>query len=98
MPASSVGLPANEPSGGRFRALRLRPLHPGLGLAYAFRVLRREKANVRAVPALLVLVLLGGCAGYAADYWKPKEKLIAPQLARYGMTPEQSQCVERRLT
>lgn len=53
---------------------------------------------MRAVPALLTLVLLGGCAGYAADYWKPKERLIAPQLARYGMTGEQSQCVERRLT
>jgi hypothetical protein len=53
---------------------------------------------VRAVPALLALVLLGGCAGYAADYWKPKERLIAPQLARYGMSGEQSQCVEHRLT
>jgi hypothetical protein len=57
-----------------------------------------ENIDVRAVPALLTLVLLGGCAGYAADYWKPKERLIAPQLARYGMTSEQSGCVERRLT
>ena len=53
---------------------------------------------MRSVPALLALILLGGCAGYAADYWKPKEKLIAPQLARYGMSGEQSQCVERKLT
>lgn len=53
---------------------------------------------MRAVPALLALILLGGCAGYAADYWKPKDKLIGPQLARYAMTSEQSQCVERRLT
>jgi hypothetical protein len=53
---------------------------------------------VRAVPALLSLVLLGGCAGYAADYWKPKERLFAPQLARYGMSGSQAQCVERRLT
>jgi hypothetical protein len=53
---------------------------------------------VRAVPGLLILVLLGGCAGYAADYWKPKERLIGPQLARFGMTGEQSQCVERGLT
>jgi hypothetical protein len=60
--------------------------------------LRREKANVRAVPALLALVLLCGCAGYAADYWKPKAQLIGPQLARYGMSAEQSQCVERDLT
>jgi hypothetical protein len=54
--------------------------------------------NVRAVPGLLSLVLLGGCAGYAADYWKPKQSLIAPQLAHFGMTGEQSQCVERQLT
>jgi len=53
---------------------------------------------VRSVLALPVLLLLGGCAGYAADYWKPKEKLIAPQLARYGMNPEQTQCVEQKLT
>jgi hypothetical protein len=60
--------------------------------------LQREKANVRAVPALVALVLLGGCAGYASDYWKPKDKLIGPQLARYRMSSDQSQCVERRLT
>ena len=53
---------------------------------------------VRVVPALLALLLLGGCAGYAADYWKPKQRLIAPQLGRYGMSGEQSQCVEGRLT
>jgi hypothetical protein len=53
---------------------------------------------VRVVPALLALLLLGGCAGYAADYWKPKQALIAPQLGRYGMSGEQSQCVEDRLT
>src|SRR4051794_35961039 len=79
-------------------ALRFLPLHPGRRLAYAVRVAKRRKANVRAVPALLALILLGGCAGYASDYWKPKQKLIAPQLARYAMSSEQSQCVERRLT
>jgi hypothetical protein len=78
--------------------LRFLPLHPGRRLAYAVRVAKRRKANVRAVPALLALILLGGCAGYASDYWKPKEKLISPQLARYAMSSEQSQCVERRLT
>lgn len=57
-----------------------------------------EKINVRSVPALLSLVMLGGCAGYAADYWKPKDKLIAAQLARYGMNVEQTKCVEGRLT
>ena len=48
--------------------------------------------------ALLPLALLAGCAGYAADYWKPKNSLIAPQLPRYGITAEQSSCVGERLT
>jgi hypothetical protein len=48
--------------------------------------------------ALLSLALLAGCAGYAADYWKPKNSLIAPQLPRYGITAEQSRCVGERLT
>jgi hypothetical protein len=48
--------------------------------------------------ALLPLLLLAGCAGYAADYWKPKNSLIAPQLPRYGISAEQSACVGERLT
>ena len=48
--------------------------------------------------ALLPLGLLAGCAGYAADYWKPKNKLIAPQLPRYGITAGQISCVGERLT
>ncbi len=48
--------------------------------------------------ALLPFCLLAGCAGYAADYWKPKNSLIAPQLPRYGVTAEQSSCVGERLT
>jgi hypothetical protein len=48
--------------------------------------------------ALLSLGLLAGCAGYAADYWKPKNSLIAPQLPRYGITAQQSTCVGERLT
>ena len=48
--------------------------------------------------ALLPLCLLAGCAGYAADYWKPKNNLIAPQLPRYGITAAQSSCVGERLT
>jgi hypothetical protein len=47
---------------------------------------------------LLPLCLLAGCAGYAADYWKPKDNLIAPQLPRYGIAAEQSRCVGERLT
>ena len=48
--------------------------------------------------ALLPLCLLAGCAGYAADYWKPKNSLIAPQLPRYGIAAQQSTCVGERLT
>ena len=51
-------------------------------------------------PALLLLscLTLGGCAGYAADYLKPKGTLIAPHLARYGFTGPQGECVEAQLT
>jgi hypothetical protein len=49
-------------------------------------------------PAVLPLLLLAGCAGYAADYWKPKDSLIAPQLPRYGISAEDSRCVGERLT
>jgi hypothetical protein len=52
----------------------------------------------RAVLALLTLVALGGCAGYAADYWKPKASLISRQLPRYGIAGEAATCVEKRLT
>ncbi|TFI57996.1 hypothetical protein E2493_12430 [Sphingomonas parva] len=47
---------------------------------------------------LLPCLLLAGCAGYAADYWRPKSDLIAAQLPRYGMSGEQGQCVEAKLT
>jgi hypothetical protein len=57
-----------------------------------------ENPNVRVVPAFLALALLGGCSGYASDYWKPKERLIAPQLPRYGLSTGQAQCVEAQLT
>lgn len=52
----------------------------------------------RHAPALLTLVLLSGCAGYAADYWRPKNSLIAPQLERYGVRAEDSRCAGERLT
>ena len=51
----------------------------------------------RTVTALLPLVLLSGCAGYAADYWRPKVSLIAPQLSRFGFDGTQSECAGRRL-
>lgn len=52
----------------------------------------------RTVAALLPFALLAGCAGYAADYWRPEISIIAPQLSRYGFSAEQSQCVGPRLT
>jgi hypothetical protein len=53
---------------------------------------------VRFASLLLSTLLLGGCAGYAADYLKPKQALIAPQLTRFDIVGEQGQCVTRRLT
>src|SRR5215218_3708054 len=57
-----------------------------------------RRASPAARLGLSPLDLLAGCAGYAADYWKPKNNLIAPQLPRYGVTAEQSRCVGERLT
>ncbi|HEX9931612.1 MAG TPA: hypothetical protein VGB08_02085 [Allosphingosinicella sp.] len=48
--------------------------------------------------SLLPLLALGGCAGYAADYWRPESSIISPQLARYGFDQAQAQCAGRRLT
>lgn len=58
----------------------------------------RNTGSALLASCLLPLGLLAGCAGYAADYWKPKNNLIAPQLPRYGVTAEQSRCVGERLT
>ena len=54
-------------------------------------------------PLRLSLLMLGGaslagCAGYASDYWKPKNELIAAQLVRFGMTGDAGKCVEGKLT
>ena len=54
--------------------------------------------NVRRALSLVCLLSLGGCAGYASDYWRPKAHLISPQLARYGMSGKQSLCMEEKLT
>ncbi len=51
----------------------------------------------RALPALLSLSLLGGCAGYAADYWRSESRIIEQQLTRYGFDQAQAQCAGRRL-
>jgi hypothetical protein len=74
-------------------------LHRLLRLGYRGSRLQKKGSEVRrSGTALLPLALLAGCAGYAADYWKPKNSLIAPQLPRYGITAEQSRCVGERLT
>ncbi len=58
-----------------------------------------RRSGLALLPLCLpILSLLGGCAGYAADYWKSKNSLIAPQLPRYGITAAQSSCVGKRLT
>ena len=51
----------------------------------------------RLLPALLPIAALAGCAGYASDYWRPKLGIIQPQLARYGYTEPQAQCMGQRL-
>jgi len=51
----------------------------------------------RSLFALLPMALLAGCAGYAADYWRPKVGIISPQLTRYGFNQEQAACAGRRL-
>ena len=48
-------------------------------------------------PALLSLGLLAGCAGNVADYVGPRTGIVAPQLARYGMSATESQCVSAHL-
>ena len=68
-----------------------RGLHRQMRLGY-------RAAMRRSGPAVLPLLLLAGCAGYAADYWKPKGNLFAPQLPRYGISAEDSRCVGERLT
>jgi hypothetical protein len=50
------------------------------------------------ISSLLPLFALAGCAGYAADYWRPETSIISEQLGRYGFDESQAQCASRRLT
>ena len=52
---------------------------------------------MRALVPLLPLALLGGCAGYAIDYVKPKRAIIGTELTRYGLDAAQSACVIERV-
>jgi hypothetical protein len=56
-----------------------------------------EKSKMRLPAALLAACLLGGCAGYAADYFVPEIDIIGPQLTRYGLDETQARCVTERL-
>lgn len=50
------------------------------------------------LPVSIASVLLGGCAtGYASDWFRDRPEIIRPQLLRYGLDVEQSQCVSAAL-
>ena len=52
----------------------------------------------RALPLAAALLLLAGCGkGYAIDRFLPETRLVNPQLARYGLAPEQVHCVGNQL-
>ena len=46
---------------------------------------------------LLPIACLGGCAGNVADYIGPRSDIVAAELVRYGLGPQQSQCVGQQL-
>ncbi len=47
--------------------------------------------------ALIPASLLAGCRGYIADHLRPEASIMGPELTRYGLGAEQSQCVGGRL-
>jgi len=50
------------------------------------------------LPPLLLAAAVSGCAGYAIDYVKPKNSLVAGELARYGFEAGQAQCMNAGLS
>ncbi|MGE0179353.1 MAG: hypothetical protein AB7O91_05990 [Sphingomonas sp.] len=52
----------------------------------------------RLFPPVALAAFLSGCAGHVADYVGPREGIIAPQLARYGLNLRQTNCVAGQLT
>lgn len=55
-------------------------------------------AFTRLLPLVALAASLAGCAGHVADYVGPREGIVAPQLARYGLNLRQTQCVANQLT
>lgn len=47
--------------------------------------------------ALTSVSLLAGCRGYIADHVRPEASIMGPELTRYRLGAEQSQCMSRRL-
>ena len=47
--------------------------------------------------AMVALGLTAGCAGNVADFIGPRAPIITPQLTRYGLDSERTQCVGLRL-
>ena len=47
--------------------------------------------------SLLPIACLGGCAGNVADYIGPRSDIVAAELVRYGLGPQQSECVGQQL-
>lgn len=57
-----------------------------------------ERVRMRRLLAVLPLFLAAGCAGYAADYWRPRTSLMAEQLSRYGLNETQARCVNESMS
>lgn len=53
---------------------------------------------MRRLLTTIPLLAVAGCAGYAADYWKPKQSIVGEQLMRYGLEASQAQCMNAQLT
>lgn len=54
--------------------------------------------RAKLLTAMMLPMVMGGCAtGYATDWFRDEPGIIRPQLLRYGLDVEQSQCVSASL-
>jgi hypothetical protein len=54
--------------------------------------------KAKLLTAMIAPIVIGGCAtGYASDWFRDEPGIIRPQLLRYGLDVEQSQCVSAAL-